>query len=98
VVVVKYSTAINHYTALNLTKLDCLDTFETIKIATAYIHPQSGEEIESFPADLDLLGDVKIQYHEMPGWNRPVTGAKSYYDLPKACRDYVVSASSLCIT
>jgi adenylosuccinate synthase len=91
-VVLKYSTAINHYTALNLTKLDVLDTFETIKIATAYIDPETGEELQSFPADLDLLSRVKVVYHEMPGWNKPITGAKSFYDLPRAARDYVVSA------
>lgn len=28
----KYSTAVNHYTLLNVTKLDILDTFETIKV------------------------------------------------------------------
>ncbi|PSS22964.1 hypothetical protein M430DRAFT_97645 [Amorphotheca resinae ATCC 22711] len=88
-VVLKYSTAINHYTALNLTKLDVLDTFETIKIATAYIDPETGEELQSFPADLDLLSRVKVVYHEMPGWNKPITGAKSFYDLPRAARDYV---------
>jgi len=31
-VVLKYSTAINHYTVLNITKLDVLDTFKTIKV------------------------------------------------------------------
>jgi len=74
---------------LNLTKLDVLDGFETIKIAVGYTDPESGAEIESFPANLDLLGKVNITYKEMPGWNTPITGAKSYYDLPKACRDYV---------
>ena len=31
-VVLKYSAAINHYTVLNLTKLDVLDTFAVIKV------------------------------------------------------------------
>jgi adenylosuccinate synthase len=88
-VVVKYSTAINHYTSLNVTKLDILDTFPTIKIATAYLHPDTNEELESFPADMDLLARVKIQYKEMEGWNKPTTGAKSFYDLPKRAREYV---------
>ncbi|KAI9836177.1 MAG: hypothetical protein M1838_005114, partial [Thelocarpon superellum] len=35
-VVVKYSATINHYTALNLTKLDILDTFSELRIATSY--------------------------------------------------------------
>jgi len=31
-VVLKYSNNVNHYTVLNLTKLDVLDTFKTIKV------------------------------------------------------------------
>lgn len=43
-------------TSLNVTKLDILDTFPTIKVATAYIDPETGKEMDSFPADLELLG------------------------------------------
>jgi hypothetical protein len=55
---------------LNVTKLDVLDTFPTIKIATAYIHPDTNEKLESFPADLDVLGRVKVEYKEMKGWEK----------------------------
>ncbi|KAF3012669.1 hypothetical protein E8E14_011448 [Neopestalotiopsis sp. 37M] len=86
-VVVKYSTSINYYSALNLTKLDVLDTFETIKIATAY--KVDGQELDSYPADLDILDRAEVVYHEMPGWQKPTTNAKSYYDLPKQAREYI---------
>ncbi|KAH6657455.1 P-loop containing nucleoside triphosphate hydrolase protein [Truncatella angustata] len=86
-VVVKYSASINYYSALNLTKLDVLDTFETIKIAIAY--KVDGEELDSYPADLDILDRAEVVYHEMPGWQKPTTTAKSFYDLPKQARDYV---------
>ncbi|KAH8651097.1 Adenylosuccinate synthetase [Xylariales sp. PMI_506] len=86
-VVVKYSTSINYYTALNLTKLDVLDTFETIKIAIAY--KLDGEELDYYPADLDILDRAEVVYHEMPGWQKPTTNAKSFYDLPKQAREYV---------
>ncbi|UPL01096.1 hypothetical protein LCI18_012030 [Fusarium solani-melongenae] len=86
-VVVKYSHSINYYDSLNLTKLDILDTFETIKIAIAY--KIDGEELDSYPADLDILERAEVVYHEMPGWQKPTTNAKTYYDLPKAARDYV---------
>jgi len=88
-VVVKYSAAINHYTSLNVTKLDVLDTFPTIKVATAYLHPVTGEKLESFPADLELLGSVKVQYEELKGWEKTTTGAKTFYDLPKEARAYI---------
>ncbi|RSM06129.1 Adenylosuccinate synthetase [Fusarium ambrosium] len=86
-VVVKYSNSINYYDSLNLTKLDVLDTFETIKIAIAY--KVDGEELDSYPADLDILERAEVVYHEMPGWQKPTTNAKTYYDLPKQARAYV---------
>ncbi|KAF5615698.1 adenylosuccinate synthetase [Fusarium sp. NRRL 52700] len=72
---------------LNLTKLDVLDTFETIKIAIAY--KIDGEELDSYPADIDMLNRAEVVYHEMPGWQKPTTNAKTYYDLPRAAREYV---------
>jgi len=36
-VVLRYSNAVNHYTALNLTKLDVLDTFPVIKVGSTAI-------------------------------------------------------------
>ncbi|KAL7817981.1 Adenylosuccinate synthetase [Trichoderma longibrachiatum ATCC 18648] len=89
-VVVKYTTDVNHYTALNLTKLDVLDTFRTIKIAIAYKDPETGEEIESYPASLDILDRAEVVYHEMPGWNTPTTNAKTFEDLPKEAQDYIL--------
>ncbi|KAI3316637.1 adenylosuccinate synthetase [Xylariaceae sp. AK1471] len=86
-VVVKYSNSINYYSSLNLTKLDVLDTFETIKIAIAYT--VDGQELDSYPADLNILERAEVVYHEMPGWQTPTTNAKTYYNLPKKARDYV---------
>ena len=83
----KYSTSINHYTALNLTKLDILDDFPTIEVATAY--KIDGEELDSFPADLNKLSRAEIVYTTLPGWLMPSTGAKAYYDLPHNARAYV---------
>ncbi|RDL37795.1 Adenylosuccinate synthetase [Venustampulla echinocandica] len=88
-VVVKYSAAINHYTSLNVTKLDVLDTFPTLKVATAYIHPDTGEKLESFPADLELLSRIKVEYKELKGWEKSTTGAATFWDLPKEAREYV---------
>ncbi|SCV58533.1 probable adenylosuccinate synthase [Fusarium fujikuroi] len=94
-VVLKYSNDINNYTALNLTKastfgssvLDVLDTFETIRVATAY--KIDGKEIESYPADLDILDQCEVVYKDFPGWQTPTTNAKSFQELPKEARAYV---------
>ncbi|VUC34689.1 unnamed protein product [Clonostachys rosea] len=88
-VVVKHGHMVNYYTALNLTKLDVLDSFETIKIAIAYKDKNTGQELESYPADHNVLDTAEVVYHEMPGWKKPTTSARTFYDLPKAARDYV---------
>ncbi|CEI69012.1 unnamed protein product [Fusarium venenatum] len=86
-VIAKYSASIYFYSSLNLTKLDVLVAFETIKIAITY--KVDGEELDHYPAGLDLLERAEVVYHEMPGWQKPTTGAKSFYDLLKQAREYV---------
>ncbi|KAG9246298.1 Adenylosuccinate synthetase [Calycina marina] len=88
-VVVKYSTDINYYTSLNITKLDILDTFPVIMVATAYLDGITGEKLESFPADLDQLANVKVEYKEFKGWETSITGITTYEELPKEAKEYL---------
>jgi adenylosuccinate synthase len=86
-VVVKHSHACNDYTAINLTKLDVLDDFDELKVATSY--SLNGQKLEGFPSNPDHLAQVEVQYETLPGWKKPTTGAKSYMDLPLAARKYI---------
>ncbi|KAK4701846.1 adenylosuccinate synthase, partial [Phenoliferia sp. Uapishka_3] len=87
-VVLKYSNLINGYTALNLTKLDILDDLPVLKIAVAY--HIDGKPLDSFfPADLEVLAKVEVQYVEMPGWKTSIAEITKYEDLPENCRNYV---------
>jgi adenylosuccinate synthase len=86
-VLVKYSAAVNCYTQINLTKLDVLDDFEEIRVATAYKY--NGHSLESFPADLDVMENMEIEYKTFPGWRSKTTGAKRFEDLPEQAREYV---------
>lgn len=87
--VLRYSCAVNDYSALQLSKLDVLGSFEKLKIAIAYKDPETGEELPSFPADHSVLERVEVVYHEMPGWNSSIAGVRQWMDLPKEARDYV---------
>lgn len=80
----KYSTAVNHYTALNLTKLDILDTFPTIKVAIGYKDPVINERLESFPASLDVLERVEVEYKEFKGWQEVRLPSRIHYTDPSA--------------
>ncbi|KAH6637448.1 Adenylosuccinate synthetase [Boeremia exigua] len=86
-VVLKHSHACNDYTSLNLTKLDVLDDFDELKIATSYSH--KGQKLDGFPSNPDVLAEVEVHYETLPGWKKPTTGAKSYYDLPSNARSYI---------
>ncbi|KAG0642078.1 Adenylosuccinate synthetase [Tuber brumale] len=86
-VIVKYSTSVNHYTSLNLTKLDILDGLKEIKVAIGY--RVDGEELESFPADLTILERVEPIYRIFPGWPTPTAKATSWDQLPIEAREYV---------
>lgn len=85
--VVKFSVQLNGITAINLTKLDVLSGLDSIKIATGYMH--KGKRIPSFPSDLKVLENLKVQYEEMPGWKEDISKAKRFSDLPKNARNYV---------
>jgi adenylosuccinate synthase len=86
-VLVKYSCAVNCYTTINLTKLDVMDDFDEIRVATAY---KIGEEtVEYFPADLDAMEKLEIVYKTFPGWKTSTTGCKVWEDLPQKAKEYV---------
>ncbi|KAF2685521.1 Adenylosuccinate synthetase [Lentithecium fluviatile CBS 122367] len=86
-IVIKHSHACNDYTSLNLTKLDVLDDFEELKVAISYSY--NGQQLEGFPANPEILAKVEVHYETLPGWKKPTTGAKSFYDLPIQARKYI---------
>ncbi|AEO68811.1 uncharacterized protein THITE_134373 [Thermothielavioides terrestris NRRL 8126] len=88
-VVLKYSASVNYYTAWNLTKLDVLDTFPTIKVAIAYKDPYTGQNLDYFPADLGFLEKCEVVYKEFEGWQTSTTAVKRFVDLPPQAQAYV---------
>ena len=86
-VLVKYSAQVNTYTQINLTKLDILDDFEEVRVATAY--KINGQEVTEFPADLDALENAEMVYKTFPGWQSKTTGVDKWDDLPEKAREYV---------
>lgn len=89
----RYSVMINGFTSINLTKLDVLTGIETLKIATNYKH--KGETLKSFPANLDLLEKVEVEYIEMPGWKEDISRVREFEKLPSHARAYVEKIEEL---
>ncbi|RXW12364.1 hypothetical protein EST38_g13492 [Candolleomyces aberdarensis] len=86
-VVMKHSSLINGYDAFNLTKLDVLDQLAEIKIAIKYT--LDGKELPGFPADLEVLAKVNVEYVTLPGWQSSIEDIRSYDALPENCKKYV---------
>ncbi|KAF9977746.1 phosphoribosylaminoimidazole carboxylase ade2 [Actinomortierella ambigua] len=93
-VVVNYSTMINGYTSLNITKLDVLDQLDEIKVGVAY---KVGDKVlEGFPADLDLLEKVEVVYETLPGWKTDISKCRKFEDLPVNAQKYIRRIEEIC--
>src|SRR6201993_5453861 len=72
---------------LALTKLDILDGFETIKVATRY--RLDGEEIDYLPASQSAQARIEPVYETIEGWKGATSKARSWADLPAQAIKYV---------
>jgi len=93
-VVVRYSVMISGIDAIALTKLDVLDEFEEIKLATAY--RCRGELLNSIPYGANVLAECEPVYETLPGWKTDTSGITDFIDLPAAAKDYVTRVEQLC--
>src|SRR5690606_28897244 len=82
-----YSTRVNTFTRLFITKLDILSAFDTVKVAVAYT--SGGERYDHFPAQQSVLYHCEPEYVELPGWKVDISGVRTYEDLPAEARGYI---------
>lgn len=88
IVLLNHSNMVNGYTAIALTKLDILDIFDEVKIGIKY-RRRNGEEIKYFPANMNELDDIDVEYLVLPGWKQDTSACRSYEELPENARKYV---------
>ena len=86
-VVARYSLRVNGYTSLILTRLDVLDSFDSIRLCSAY--ELDGEIVTDFPGSAAVLERCTPIYEDFPGWDSPTAGVTDYDDLPEGARAYV---------
>ncbi|HLG25892.1 MAG TPA: adenylosuccinate synthase, partial [Candidatus Gracilibacteria bacterium] len=89
----RYSVMVNGLKSINLTKLDVLDDFDTLKIGIEYVY--KGKPLKTFPASTDILDEVDVTYVEMPGWKEKISGARTFKDLPENAQKYVKKIEEL---
>ena len=86
-VTLKRSFNLNAVSGICLTKLDVLDSLESIKICTAY--ELNGKTITAPPYDAQGYEDAKPIYIEMPGWQSSTIGTDSFDALPIEAQNYI---------
>lgn len=94
-VLVKRAIVLNSINSLCVTKLDVLDEFETIQIATAYRHRQTGELVTAPPAVIEDYADLEPVYESHPGWMKNTMNVQNWEDLPQAAQEYVLRLEEL---
>ncbi|MHB8594191.1 MAG: adenylosuccinate synthase, partial [Acidimicrobiales bacterium] len=86
-VMLRQAVRLNSLSEVALTKVDVLDTFDTVKVCVAY---QAGTDRFTHPPyHQSVLHQATPVYEELPGWKTDLSGATELDDLPIAARDYV---------
>jgi adenylosuccinate synthase len=86
-VVVRYSRLINNLHSLVITKLDVLDALNEIKVCTGYRY--KGSLLQSFPPEIEVLGQCRPEYITLKGWGRKTAGIQEIGELPDPAKDYL---------
>jgi adenylosuccinate synthase len=86
-VMIRQAVRLNSLSEIAITKLDVLDTFETLKVCVAY--ELNGERYDHMPYHQSILHDVTPVYEELPGWQTDLSGATELHHLPAEAKEYV---------
>lgn len=87
-VTMKYSCLVGGITSIALTKADVFDTFDEIKICTAYKDKRNGKLYTSYPTDVYIHKYLEPVYETMQGWRENISGIRKYEDLPLNAKKY----------
>jgi adenylosuccinate synthase len=89
----RFSTQINGFTGIALTRLDVLDTLDSVKICTGY--QLNGDIIKDFPSSIDILDKCQPIYEELTGWRTPTNDIRRQKQLPAPARRYIARLEEL---
>ena len=88
-VMLRHAVRLNSLTELAITKLDVLDTFETVKVCVAY--EIDGVRTEKMPYHQSEVHHAVPVYEEFPGWKTDLTQATERKHLPTEAKDYLAA-------
>lgn len=93
-VMLRHAVRLNSLTEIALTKLDILDTFDTVRVCVGY--EVEGREITGYPDDLMVLAKAEPRYVDLPGWKTSVRSVRTYSDLPHQAKALIELVEKYC--
>ena len=83
----RYTSMVNGFDSLIVTKLDVLDHLPEIPVCVAY--KLGGRQVDDMPATIRDMERLEPVYERLPGWSTSTRAASSFAELPEAARDYL---------
>ncbi|MFZ2963266.1 MAG: adenylosuccinate synthase [Rhodoglobus sp.] len=91
--IARYSARINGVTDFVMTKLDVLTGLERVPVCVGY--EVDGVRVDEVPVSQSDFHHAVPIYEELPGWTEDITGARTFEELPKTARDYVLAIEAM---
>ncbi|GAA3883261.1 adenylosuccinate synthase [Streptomyces sedi] len=92
-VIARYAVRVNGITDFFLTKLDVLSGWERIPVCVGY--RIDGREVSELPYNQSDFHHAEPVYEYLPGWQEPISAARSLSDLPKNAQSYVAALEEM---
>merc|ERR1712223_1267839 len=83
----KYTSMVNGYSAIALTKLDILDDLDEIQVGINY--KKYEKPMEHFPSCEQEFDGVSVEYTTLPGWKTSIAKCTKFENLPENAKLYV---------
>lgn len=92
-----YSHLVNHYSSINITKLDVLDDLDEVQLCVQYQEKSTGKKLElgQFPSTMIDLGKVEPVFERFKGWKQDLSAIKDYGELPSEAKTYLEAIETL---
>ena len=94
-VIMRYAVLVGGLTTIALTKADVFDTFDEIKVCTAYKDTRDGKVYTSYPTDVFMHKYLEPIYETHKGWGEKISDIREYEKLPENCKKYLARLEEL---
>jgi adenylosuccinate synthase len=91
-IAVRYAAWLNGFTGISVTKLDILDSFESIQLCVGY---RLGDREIDYVPDTATQEQVEAIYETLPGWMAPTSGCRAWDNLPPNAQQYLLRIQEL---